>query len=362
MIATEESGIQYLRNCWYAAAWSEDLGDKLLARTLLGEPVVMLRRKDGQIAALQDRCPHRFAPLSLGERVAGDVIQCRYHGLEFGADGRCVRNPHSPKSASGAIRVPIYKVQERHSIIWIWMGEDEADANSIPDFSCLGDPLYTTIRGTIHVEANYELVSDNLMDLSHAAYLHKGTIGDDSLARGKLTVFEQQGAIISQLWIENELPTPVWDMHFNHYGKPVDHWLNTRWNAPANMLLDAGVTPTGKPKSEGVQAFGTNLMTPETGHSTHYLWAASRNFMREPEVNNHVRAALEAAFVGQDKPMIEAVQRRMGMTDFDAMKPLLLASDAGAVMQRRRLKKLVSQEQKRRQEAAQGRGDTRKPD
>jgi len=148
--------MHFLKNCWYAAAWSEELGDALFVQTLLGEPIVMFRKSDGCIAALLDRCPHRFAPLSLGERLAEDVVQCRYHGLAFGADGRCVRNPHSvSKAASGAIRVRTYPVEERHSIVWIWMGDGKPDAGLIPDFACLDDSNYTTLRGRIFVKAHY---------------------------------------------------------------------------------------------------------------------------------------------------------------------------------------------------------------
>ena len=74
----------YLRNAWYVAAWSDDLAEgKLLARTIMKEPIVLYRRADGSPAALHDRCPHRFAPLSMGKIVHGDAVQCPYHGLEF---------------------------------------------------------------------------------------------------------------------------------------------------------------------------------------------------------------------------------------------------------------------------------------
>src|ERR1700680_4700045 len=89
----------YLRNAWYVAAWSDDLADgQLLARTILKEPVVLYRKQDGNLAALQGRCPHRCAPRSMGKIVKGDCVQCPYHGLEFDSSGACVLNPHGAKN------------------------------------------------------------------------------------------------------------------------------------------------------------------------------------------------------------------------------------------------------------------------
>src|ERR1700736_5971695 len=113
----------YLHNAWYVAAWSDDLADgQLLARTILKEPVVLYRKADGHVAALQDRCPHRFAPLSMGKIVHGDCLQCPYHGLEFDASGACTLNPHGTKNIPPRARVRSYPVTEKHKAIWIWMG------------------------------------------------------------------------------------------------------------------------------------------------------------------------------------------------------------------------------------------------
>ena len=89
----------YLRNAWYVAAWSDDLLDgQLLPRTIMKEPIVLYRKSDGKVVALEDRCPHRFAPLHMGKIVNGDCVQCPYHGLEFDASGACVLNPHGAKN------------------------------------------------------------------------------------------------------------------------------------------------------------------------------------------------------------------------------------------------------------------------
>src|SRR5690606_22501246 len=134
------------------------------------------RNESGQVVALIDRCPHRGVPLSMGSVVAGKV-RCIYHALEFDSTGVCVRNPHSsgnPRRLSTR-RVPTIT---RHGMVWIWHGdEDRCDPAGIPDYDWLDSPGYTAIHGLMHVQADYRLVIDNLLDLSHAEYLHAKTVG-----------------------------------------------------------------------------------------------------------------------------------------------------------------------------------------
>jgi vanillate O-demethylase monooxygenase subunit len=171
----------YLRNAWYVAAWTDDLAEgRLLDRTIMQEPIVLYRTADGRVAALQDRCPHRFAPLHMGKIVGGDRVQCPYHGLEFDAAGACVRNPHGNKNIPPRARVRSYPVTEKHKAIWIWMGEAPADPAKVPDFGVLDNvpELHATKRDRITIRANYELIIDNLLDLSHTSYLHDGILGN----------------------------------------------------------------------------------------------------------------------------------------------------------------------------------------
>ncbi len=171
----------FLRNAWYVAAWSDGIGDgQLVPRTIMNEPVVLYRKGNGDVAALEDRCAHRFAPLHMGKIVGGDRIQCPYHGLEYDGSGVCVRNPHGAKNIPARARVKNYPVIEKHKAVWIWMGSAPADAGKIPDFSVLDNvpELHTTKRDSIVIRANYQLITDNLLDLSHTSYLHDGILGN----------------------------------------------------------------------------------------------------------------------------------------------------------------------------------------
>lgn len=333
----DDEGTGFLLDCWYVAGWDEELSTSPLGRTICGKKLVFRRAADGTISALSGICPHRFASLELGKIVEGDRLQCPYHGLEFDMSGQCVANPHG--GIPPVMRLTSYPVIERYSVIWIWMGNpDLANPNLIPDFSCLIDPHFRTIRGMLHIRAHYELVTDNLMDLSHVGYIHEGGLGSDAIKRGRHEVWQRGTTLYSNRWCPDGLAPPVWDALFGNYGQNVDHWLNMRWDAPATMLLDVGVTPAGAHRSEGISFRGGQLITPETATTTHYFWSGSRDFsLDNDELDGGLKASVEHAFVGEDKPMIEDIQKNMGNRTFQQMHPLILPFDEGAVRARRLL-------------------------
>ena len=176
----------FLKNFWYVAAEPQELDGGPLARIILGEPVVLYRRADGAPAALEDRCCHRRMPLSHG-RVAGNDLQCGYHGLTFAADGVCVAIPNQTRIPPGA-RVRSYPCVERWGWVWIFPGDAaRAEATPLPDFSQHGSAGWAAVGGYLHVGGNHQLLVDNLLDLSHVSFVHRGSIGtDDSAAKLKM--------------------------------------------------------------------------------------------------------------------------------------------------------------------------------
>ncbi len=196
----------YLRNCWYVAAWARELdGDTgpdngMLARTILDEPVVLCRMRDGAPAALADRCPHRRLPLSAGE-ITDDGIRCGYHGLEFDRAGICIRVPGQDRVPPDA-RVRSYPVVERYRWIWIWMGEaDKADAALIPDYHWNDDPDWLSIGDMFHVRGSYRLLVDNLLDLSHVQYVHGSTLGTEAVVEFPVEVRREADTVHVDRWI-----------------------------------------------------------------------------------------------------------------------------------------------------------------
>lgn len=335
----------FLRNTWYVAAWATEIGEPLFHRTVLGEPVLMFRRENGEVTAMLDRCPHRFVPLHLGRRI-GDTVECGYHGLQFDCSGSCVGNPFDGKVPKQA-KVKTFPVVERHGIVWIWMGEPAAaDPAQIPgNFDYLDDPARAKVPGYKHVKAHYELLVDNLADLSHTHILHRSQLGIEN-PRGEHSVTQEGETVRSKFWYPNIPVPPLYGKYLDDAEAIVDRWTEIVWNSPSHVRLDAGVTYTGKPREQGLFAVGTHLFTPETETSTHYFYCHVRNFkVDDAETDAAVRKWQLEAFHGEDAPMIEAQQRSLGeVTDLLSLKPILLASDAGAIRIRRVLAAKIAKE------------------
>ncbi|MFM5953453.1 MAG: Rieske 2Fe-2S domain-containing protein [Novosphingobium sp.] len=336
----------YLRNAWYVAAWSHELGEDLITRTILEQPVLLYRKENGDPVAIGNLCPHRFAPLHLGKRI-GDRVQCNYHGMVFGESGACVLNPHRGGVISPAMRVARYPAVERHGAIWLWMGaEDEADEGLMPDFACYSAPGFTTIRGMMDVAANYELITDNLLDLTHADFLHEGTLSSEAITVSKLETLEAGSTVWANRWCPDGLPPPVWGQIMQkELGRgldtPIDHWLYMRWDAPAHLLLDVGIAPVGKPREEGLWVFTGHHLTPVSPIRTLYYWTVVRNHgVNDPDVDAFWQGSIDYAFAIQDKPMIEAQQAALGDRQVEAMHPVAIPADLAGAKARRMLSRL----------------------
>jgi phenylpropionate dioxygenase-like ring-hydroxylating dioxygenase large terminal subunit len=163
-----------LHNTWYVAAIATEVAaDGLFHRRILDISVLMYRKADGVAVAMHDRCPHRFAPLHLGKRV-GDEVQCPYHALRFDANGQCTHSPHGDGTVPARACVRVFPLVERYGFLWIWMGEaDAADPSTIPAYTRLeSEPVNAVAHGYMHMPANYQLIVDNVMDLSHVDHVH----------------------------------------------------------------------------------------------------------------------------------------------------------------------------------------------
>jgi vanillate O-demethylase monooxygenase subunit len=268
----------YLRNCWYMAAWGDEVGERPLARTLLDEPVVLFRDAQGAPHALFDRCPHRFAPLS-GGKVEDDILVCGYHGLGFGAGGACVRNPHGP--ITGALRVKSYPVVEAHRAIWIWMGDPgRADLAMIRDLSFLAAAPDTAFnKGYLNGTGHYQLFVDNILDLTHADFLHPATLGGGAVTRTSAEIEERADGIIAIAWRpKNEVPMPLVAGRLPPGVDRVDSWTEVEWSAPGVMTLINGAVPAGTPREKGGNVFNVHILTPETASTSHYFFASTRDY------------------------------------------------------------------------------------
>lgn len=336
----------FLNNAWYAGGWDEELdGGRTLARTILAQSILFFRRTDGSIAALRNQCAHRYAPLHLGRRE-GDAIRCAYHGLQYDSDGRCIHSPQA--SPISGISVRSYPAEQRDGLIWIWMGDrDKARVDLIPNYSFYSDAKPSCrFRDYIHSAGHYELMSDNIMDLSHIDFLHPSSLGPGSIsiARPKVTA---SGDMLHIKWESTgQKAAPIYDPFLPEPGGLVDQELEVVWRPAALMFLTNRMTPVGYPREDSIVGSSAHLMTPESETSTHYFYLGIRNFDVDNAEGNAARAAsIKQAFALEDKPMVEAVQGSMGdCTDLLDRLGAYMPADAGALRARKQLKKLIQQE------------------
>jgi len=341
----------YLRHAWYVAGFSEELvAGSMLARTLLEEPVVFYRDAEGRVVALADRCPHRFAPLSAGKIQADGSIECPYHGLRFGASGHCVHNPHAGGAIPKAAVVRAYPVEERHGLLWWWAGDaDKADTALIPDYSFASKAHPDgTVKGYMPTECSYQLLVDNILDLTHADYLHSGLLGSGATSRTIPRITDHGERSLTIAWLSSgDIAPKAFDQHLRVQGQPTDQWTEVTWTAPSMMQLHVGATLQGESRESGADTMNLHMATPETAGRCHYWYWSTRMMALDPHTNEIVGGLIRRAFSQEDKPMLEAQQRNMGAANFWSLKPVLLPSDVGAVQARRKLDVLIEAEQGR---------------
>jgi phenylpropionate dioxygenase-like ring-hydroxylating dioxygenase large terminal subunit len=336
----------FLQQIWYAAWWADELSaDKLYARTIADEAILFWRDDNGEPRAILDRCPHRYAPLSRGKRVPGG-IQCGYHGIAFDGAGRCIANPHG--AIVSALCVRAFPVAERHKLIWIWMGTaDHADPARIPDLRFADRaPSTAYSRGFLPTAAGHQLITDNILDLTHADYLHATTLGGGSVTRSKARIEEREDSTVFIEWLaNNEVALPFFQSEMSDPNALTDMWTSVLWHPNGVMTLRFGATPAGRPRTEGIDTWSAHLVTPESARTTHYFYFNTREFrVDDVTYNERFAAGLRHAFTIEDKPMIEAQQRNLGDADLFDRKPVLLPTDSASTRARRVYSRILDAE------------------
>ena len=332
-------------NAWYAAAWDHEVKRELLARTICNRKIVLYRKQDGAPAALDDACWHRLTPLSLG-RLKGDEVVCGYHGLVFNALGRCTHMP-SQETINPSACVRAYPVAERHRFVWLWPGDPAlADPAKIPDLHWNDDPDWAGDGKLMHVHCDYRFVVDNLMDLTHETFVHGSTIGDESVAEAPFAATYGEGWARVTRWMEGIEPPPFWRAQLGRPGL-VDRWQIINFQAPATIAIDVGVAPagTGAPRgerSQGVNGFVLNTMTPESDKSCHYFWAFARNYKRGEQRRTHELREGVAHIFGEDHRILEAQQRAADANPNRVFYNLNI--DSGSMWARRLIERMIAAE------------------
>src|ERR1700730_187360 len=337
----------YLRNTWYVAAWSHEItADRLLPRTITRVPLVLWRDRMGKVVALEDRCCHRAAPLSKGRRE-GDGIRCMYHGLLFDASGRCIEIP-SQDFIPPAAKVRAIPVVERFKWVWVWMGDPaRADASLIPDTHYLDDSGWRGKPGYLHYEANYLLITDNLLDFSHLSYVHETTLGGSSKYAGIRPKITRNGrGVRVERWLVDDEPAPFL-RQLKIWPGNVDRWNIYDVVLPGVLLMDSGSAPTGTGAPQGrrddaAQFFGCQPVTPETENTSHYFFQQSHGFaLDDPGVTEKLTQSVLAGFE-EDRDIILAQQRILDLAPDSPM--LAMRMDVALASFRSMLEKAIAEE------------------
>lgn len=311
----------FLRDQWYVAAWSGDVGEAPRARMILGESLVLYRLADGTAVALENRCPHRNLPLSEANRL-GDTLQCAYHGLEFGPDGVCSHVPGQADVPDWA-RVRAYPIVERDGRVFVWMGDAaSADRATVPDYhKRIHDPDWHLVTGQEHVRAGYRLVLDNLLDLSHLSYVHASTTGNPEVAETADIITEAEGDFVRVTrWMEAVPPAPAY-MFYSGQDGAIDRWQVSQYIVPSYIDINNGSAAAGegvpqpdRPRDCGRWGFVVHhAMTPETETTTHQFWAVG---VEKRLMDPKKRAAFDDAMRGvinEDLAVYEAQQRSIDL-------------------------------------------------
>lgn len=329
----------FIRNIWYVAAWSGELdGVKPIARTIIGEPVALFRNKDGTPIAFEDRCPHRHAPLSLG-RIEGDHLRCMYHGLKFSMDGACVEVPGSTTIPPNC-NARTFPVVERWSWIWIWLGDPAlSDPDLIPDAFGLDNPNWVLRTGALDYAADYQLINDNLCDLSHLDFVHETTLGAAtgsiwSKEQPKITTLDD--GLFIQRWLKDRPISP---------GSTtlIDAWSRYRYLLPGLFLQQVSNYPAGTAEQSGYgqptieplsERVDQQAVTPIEPGRARYLYAGGiSSNIATPESLSGMFALTEAAFA-EDKQMIEAQQEIWDRTPLNRPRAYIAQDKAPAIFRR----------------------------
>jgi vanillate O-demethylase monooxygenase subunit len=324
---------------WFVAGYAPDLRNAPQARRICDRPVLLFRTVSGVPIALEDRCSHRAMPLSKGE-CDGEIVRCPYHGLEFGSGGVCVRIPgqeYIPPEA--AIRS--YPLVEKNHLLWIWMDDPaRADAKDIPDNPLMDDPGWEHFAYEIEVEADWQLVVDNLLDLTHLAYVHRGTVGAAEAEAATLKV----SADGERVRLEREVADFDRPPFYESYeavgvtlGPKVDRWWDVEL-VPGMLrfwtgLMDAGTGALDGRREGGLQSWHLDAITPKTTTSCYYSLYFMRNYRLGDPAMTHRLYEMTIAVLGEDKAVIEAQQQRLREAP---ERPLVnIRSDAGQIQGRR---------------------------
>ncbi|MBL4826535.1 MAG: aromatic ring-hydroxylating dioxygenase subunit alpha [Spongiibacteraceae bacterium] len=280
----------HVKNTWYVACTADELEGKPLGRQICNHKMVFYRDESEQVVALEDFCPHRGTPLSLGTVENGSLV-CGYHGLKMGREGKPVSMPGQNVETFPCItRFPAV---QRYGFVWVWPGDPElADDTQIPHLAWAESPDWGYGGGLYHIKADYRLMIDNLMDLTHETYVHASSIGQKEIDEAPVNTRVEGDSVITSRFMDNVTAPPFWQMALRANDLaddvPVDRWQICRFTPPSHVLIEVGVAHAGHGGYDADPQYKAgsivvDFITPETDTTMWYFWGMARSFKPEDE-------------------------------------------------------------------------------
>src|SRR6218665_3571222 len=323
-------------NTWYVAATPAEIDGKPLGRKICNKSMVFFRGPNGVVAAMEDFCPHRGAPLSLGRVEEGKLI-CGYHGLEMGCDGKTHSMPG--QRVRGFPPIKTYPTVEKYGFIWVWPGDPaKADPALVHHPPWAENPDWAYGGGLYYIQCDYRLMIDNLMDLTHETYVHSTSIGQKEIDEAAPTTRTEGDHVITERHMENIYAPPFWRAALRANDlpddQPVDRWQICHFNPPSHVMIEVGVALAGLGGHEAAAGkkgacIVVDFITPETETSIHYFWGMARHFNpQDPTLTARIREGQGKIFA-EDRQMLEMQQQNL--LHYPERKLLTLNIDAGGV-------------------------------
>ncbi|HSW80286.1 MAG TPA: aromatic ring-hydroxylating dioxygenase subunit alpha [Candidatus Saccharimonadales bacterium] len=301
----------FIQNAWYAAALSEEIKREPFARTILNEKIVMYRTLANQVVALEDRCAHRQVPLSKG-RLIKDELQCWYHGLRYNCMGECVNIPSQNTIPKGA-RVRAFPVVEKYGFIWIWPGDpSKADVEAIPNHWVCSAPELAGKMSYCNVACNYLFGIDNILDISHAAFVHEKTLGSIDIIQTSPEIIVQDNEVRVRRYLRREKTPPLYTrilkLDFIDRFQEVLYWPvgNTRVETRAHACDD--------PNGQVFHVYTTTIFTPVTDAMCHVFVGMHRDFDIDNQMFTEFTTKQVFSTVLEDKDVAESLQANWSPT------------------------------------------------